>query len=47
MSLSKQRGEAGYVVEGNDQTPTEVSEAWTFMRYRGGKWLLSAIQQVD
>jgi len=47
MSLSKQRGEAGYVVEGNNQTPTEASEAWTFMRYRGGKWLLSAIQQVD
>ncbi|MEP6600436.1 MAG: TIM44-like domain-containing protein [Nitrospirota bacterium] len=47
VSLSKQRGEAGYVVEGNDQTPTEVSEAWTFLRYRGGKWLLSAIQQVD
>ena len=47
VSLSKQRGEAGYVVEGNDQTPTEISEAWTFMRYRSGKWLLSAIQQVD
>ena len=47
VSLTKQRGEAGYVVEGNDQTPAEVSEAWTFMRYRGGKWLLSAIQQVD
>jgi predicted lipid-binding transport protein (Tim44 family) len=47
VSLSKQRGEAGYVVEGNDQTPTEVSEVWTFLRYRGGKWLLSAIQQVD
>jgi predicted lipid-binding transport protein (Tim44 family) len=47
VSLSKQRGEAGYVVEGNEQTPTEVSEAWTFLRYRGGKWLLSAIQQVD
>jgi predicted lipid-binding transport protein (Tim44 family) len=46
VSLSKQRGEAGYVVEGNEQTPTEVSEAWTFLRYRGGKWLLSAIQQV-
>jgi len=47
VSLSKQRGEAGYVVEGNEQTPTEVSEAWTFLRYRGGKWLLSAIQQVE
>jgi predicted lipid-binding transport protein (Tim44 family) len=47
VSLSKQRGEAGYVVEGNEQMPTEVSEAWTFLRYRGGKWLLSAIQQVE
>lgn len=46
VSLTKQRGERDYVVEGNDQTSTEVTEAWTFMRYRGGKWLLSAIQQV-
>src|SRR5437899_5783084 len=46
VSLSKQRGEAGYVVEGNDQTPTEVSEAWTLMRSRGGQWLVTAIQQV-
>jgi predicted lipid-binding transport protein (Tim44 family) len=47
VSLTKQRGEAGYVVEGNDLTSTEASEAWTFLRYRGGKWLLSAIQQVE
>jgi predicted lipid-binding transport protein (Tim44 family) len=47
ISLTKQRGEPGYVVEGDDKNPTEASEAWTFMRYRGGKWLLSAIQQID
>ncbi len=46
-SLSKQRGEPGYLAEGSDSTPTETSEAWTFMRYQGGKWLLSAVQQAD
>jgi hypothetical protein len=32
--------------EGSDVQPSETSEVWTFMRARGGKWLLSAIQQV-
>ena len=32
------------VVEG--ETPQEVTEVWTFMRVRGGSWLLSAIQQT-
>ena len=45
VSLTKQRGEAGYLVEGNEETPTEAGEVWTFMRYQNGKWLLSAIQQ--
>jgi predicted lipid-binding transport protein (Tim44 family) len=45
VSLTKQRGEPGYVVEGNEKTPTESGEAWTFMRSQDGKWLLSAIQQ--
>lgn len=45
VSLTKQRGEPGYVVEGSDKTPTESGEAWTFMRSQDGKWLLSAIQQ--
>ena len=45
VSLTKQRGEAGYLVEGNEETPTEDGEVWTFMRYQNGKWLLSAIQQ--
>ena len=45
VSLTKQRGEPGYVVEGNEKTPNEAGEAWTFMRSQDGKWLLSAIQQ--
>jgi predicted lipid-binding transport protein (Tim44 family) len=45
ISLTKRRGEPGYLVEGSEETPTESSEVWTFMRYQNGKWLLSAIQQ--
>lgn len=47
VSMTKQRGEPGYLVEGNQETPAEMSEVWTFMRYQKGKWLLSAIQQVE
>ena len=36
---------SGRVVEG-EVTPVEVTELWTFMRGRGGTWLLSAIQQT-
>jgi predicted lipid-binding transport protein (Tim44 family) len=35
---------SGRVVEGGE--PSEVTELWTFMRARGGNWLLSAIQQT-
>jgi hypothetical protein len=45
LSLTKRRGEPGYLVEGSEETPTESNEVWTFMRYQNGKWLLSAIQQ--
>jgi predicted lipid-binding transport protein (Tim44 family) len=31
----------GQMVEGG---PQEVTELWTFMRSRGGHWILSAIQ---
>jgi len=34
----------GRTVEGGE--PSEVTELWTFMRARGGNWLLSAIQQT-
>jgi predicted lipid-binding transport protein (Tim44 family) len=34
----------GRTVDGG--TPAEITELWTFMRARGGEWLLSAIQQT-
>jgi len=34
------------VVSGDPRTPVEAEEIWTFVRQRGGRWLLSAIQQV-
>jgi len=34
----------GRVVQGDDR-PEEVTEVWTFMRSRGGHWIVSAIQQ--
>jgi predicted lipid-binding transport protein (Tim44 family) len=37
----------GRIVEGNAQQPDEVTEVWTFMRPRGGNWILSAIQQTS
>jgi hypothetical protein len=45
LSLTKQHGEPGYLVEGSEEIPTESGEAWTFMRIQEGKWRLSAIQQ--
>jgi predicted lipid-binding transport protein (Tim44 family) len=36
----------GALVAGDPRAPTEAEEVWTFVRRRGGQWLLSAIQQV-
>lgn len=36
----------GRIVEGNDRVRTEATEVWTFLRSRGGNWILSAIQQT-
>jgi predicted lipid-binding transport protein (Tim44 family) len=30
-----------------EQGPPEAAELWTFMRSRGGRWILSAVQQAD
>jgi predicted lipid-binding transport protein (Tim44 family) len=35
----------GTIVEGNAQVRTEATEVWTFLRSRGGNWILSAISQ--
>jgi predicted lipid-binding transport protein (Tim44 family) len=36
-----------YVARGLATKPVETSEVWTFVRSRGGHWLLSAIQQAN
>jgi predicted lipid-binding transport protein (Tim44 family) len=36
----------GALVSGDPRIPTEAEEVWTFVRRRGGQWLLSAVQQV-
>lgn len=36
----------GRIVEGNEQVRTEATEVWTFLRGRGGNWILSAIQNT-
>ncbi len=37
---------SGRLVGGSDQ-PVEATEVWTFVRPRGGNWMLSAIQQTS
>ncbi len=37
---------AGRVVDGSATERVTVTELWTFLRSRGGRWLLSAIQQT-
>jgi predicted lipid-binding transport protein (Tim44 family) len=36
----------GKIVDGSDHERTEATEVWTFLRSRGGQWILSAIQQT-
>jgi len=44
--LGAPAGEVEAIVSGNPRVPIESEEVWTFVRRRGGDWLLSAIQQV-
>jgi predicted lipid-binding transport protein (Tim44 family) len=36
----------GAIVAGSDHERSEATEVWTFLRSRGGKWIVSAIQQT-
>jgi predicted lipid-binding transport protein (Tim44 family) len=36
----------GAIVAGSDKVRSQVTEVWTFVRSRGGSWMLSAIQQT-
>jgi hypothetical protein len=46
VALGRSPGDAESIVGGDPRTPVETEEMWTFVRVRGGPWLLSAIQQV-
>jgi Tim44-like domain len=46
VELGRSPGDADFVAGGDPRMPMEVEEMWTFVRHRGGPWLLSAIQQV-
>lgn len=37
----------GRVVDGDANRPVEAVELWTFVRRRGGNWMLTAIQQAN
>ena len=39
-------GDPDWLFSGDPRSPVEAEEMWTFVRRRGGNWLLSAIQQV-
>jgi predicted lipid-binding transport protein (Tim44 family) len=41
-----QTDDAESIVSGNSRVAVEAEEMWTFVRRRGGDWLLSAIQQI-
>ncbi len=44
--LDVTRDSAGRIVDGDVATRSMATELWTFMRARGGTWVLSAIQQT-
>ena len=44
--LGRSPGDPDWLVSGDPRTPVEATEMWTFVRRRGGQWLLSAIQQI-
>lgn len=46
VRLGRSPGEPDFVAGGDPRAPIEAEEVWTFVRRRGGQWLLSAIQQV-
>src|SRR6516225_9756744 len=46
IRLGRSAGDPESVVSGSPGVSVEAEEVWTFVRRRGGDWLLSAIQQV-
>jgi predicted lipid-binding transport protein (Tim44 family) len=46
VRLGRQPADSDYIASGNPAASETFSEQWTFNRAQGGRWLLSAIQQV-
>ena len=46
VRVGRAPGDLDGVVSGDPRHPVEAEEMWTFVRRRGGQWLLSAIQQI-
>src|SRR5207237_402946 len=46
VRLGSEPGATGQIASGDPRSPVEQEEMWTFVRRRGGNWLLSAVQQV-
>jgi len=46
VRVDRRPTDADFVVEGDPQRPVETAEVWSFRRSQGGRWLLSAIQQI-
>ncbi|MGH7090942.1 MAG: TIM44-like domain-containing protein [Stellaceae bacterium] len=46
VRLDRQPGDHDQVVDGDPRQPVEATELWTFARPPGGRWVLSAIEQV-
>lgn len=46
VRVNRRPTDPDFVVEGDPQRPVEAEEVWSFRRSQGGRWLLSAIQQV-
>jgi len=47
VRADRRPGDPDYVARGTPAQATETAEVWTFVRSRGGHWLLSAIQQTN
>jgi len=46
VRVGRSAGDSDWLVSGDPRRPVEAEEMWTFVRRRGGTWLLSAIQQI-
>jgi predicted lipid-binding transport protein (Tim44 family) len=46
VRLDHSPGDPDWLASGDPRRPVEAEEMWTFVRRRGGQWLLSAIQQI-